>query len=70
MREGLAARLSREEDLQVVAEAAHGQEAVEKALSLPIDVVVIDMNLRCGTESRQPAGSFRKPTRCGCSAFP
>lgn len=45
MRDGLIALLARAEDIQVVAEAADGNEAVQKALAATPDVVVMDLNL-------------------------
>lgn len=45
MRDGLASLLSDEEDIDVVAEASGGGEAVEKALEHAPDVVVMDLTL-------------------------
>lgn len=43
VRQGLARLLEDQPDLEVVGEATHGQEAVEKALRLKPDVVVMDI---------------------------
>ena len=45
VRQGLVSLLKAEEDCRVVAEAADGQEAVEKALALRPDVVVMDLGM-------------------------
>ena len=45
MREGLSALLEKASDIEVVAEASTGTEAVEKALELDVDVVVMDLTL-------------------------
>ena len=45
VRRGLVSLLKAEEDCRVVAEAADGQEAVEKALALRPDVVVMDLGM-------------------------
>jgi len=44
-REGMAALLTPEPDIEVVATAADGNEAVEQALSLGVDVVVMDIQM-------------------------
>jgi DNA-binding NarL/FixJ family response regulator len=44
-RDGLRAMLSAQEDLEVVGEAADGAEAVEQALQLRPDVVVMDIRM-------------------------
>jgi two-component system, NarL family, response regulator LiaR len=43
VRKGLVALLQTEPDIQVVGEASNGREAVEKALSLEPDVVLMDL---------------------------
>lgn len=45
MREGMRTLLSLEEDLQVVGEAANGQEAIEKTQTLRPDVVLMDIRM-------------------------
>ena len=45
MRDGLASTLASEPDIQVVGEAADGQEAIEKTLSLDPDVVLMDVSM-------------------------
>lgn len=45
LRAGLAALIDAEPDLEVVAEAAEGEEAVEKARKLSPDVVVMDLSM-------------------------
>ena len=45
MRGGLRAMLGAQEDLEVVGEAADGAEAVEQALSLRPDVVIMDIRM-------------------------
>ncbi len=45
MRQGLIKVLSLEPTIQVVAEAENGQEAIEKALKIPMDVVLMDINM-------------------------
>ena len=44
-RQGLAALLAREKDMEVVAQAADGQEAVRLALELRPDVVLMDVSM-------------------------
>ena len=46
MREGLRAILEKEEDLEVVGEAASGREAVSRAAELEPDVVVMDVAMK------------------------
>lgn len=45
MRDGLRAILAREPDLEVVGEAHDGREAVEQALSLAPDIVLMDISM-------------------------
>ena len=45
VRRGLVTLLNMEDDLEVVAEAAHGQEAVEKCCQLQPDVVLMDVQM-------------------------
>ena len=45
-RRGLAEVLSEEEDLEIVAQAADGAEAVKKAMDLAPDVIIMDLNMR------------------------
>lgn len=45
VREGLTHLLESEEDLEVVAQAADGQTAVEVARTVPVDVVVMDFSM-------------------------
>lgn len=45
VREGLSAMLSREKDIEVVAEAANGNEAIEKARDLKPDIVLMDLRM-------------------------
>ncbi len=45
VREGLAAMLSREPDIDVIGEARDGQEAVERVASLNPDVVLMDLQM-------------------------
>lgn len=45
VREGLAAMLSREPDIEVVGEASDGQEAVERVASLQPDIVLMDLQM-------------------------
>ena len=45
VREGLAAMLSREQDIEVVGEAVNGSEAVEKARNLKPDIVLMDLRM-------------------------
>ncbi len=44
-RRGLAELLSEEEDLEVVGQAANGAEAIQKAMALAPDVIVMDLNM-------------------------
>lgn len=48
VRLGLRALLERKEDITVVAEASSGQEAVDKALNLKPDVVIMDVRMPGG----------------------
>jgi DNA-binding NarL/FixJ family response regulator len=45
IRQGLIKVLSLEPTIQVVAEAENGREAIEKALKIPMDVVLMDINM-------------------------
>jgi two-component system NarL family response regulator len=45
VREGLAAMIGRESDMEVVAEAADGREAVEKSREQRADVVLMDLRM-------------------------
>ncbi|MFT4724747.1 MAG: two-component system response regulator NreC, partial [Colwellia sp.] len=45
LRHGLVSLLSKDDDIQVVAEAADGLEAVSKALELKPTVIVIDISM-------------------------
>ena len=45
VREGLSAMLSREKDIEVVAEAANGNEAIVKARDLKPDIVLMDLRM-------------------------
>lgn len=45
IRQGLMKILSLEPTINVVAEAENGREAIEKALTLPLDVVLMDINM-------------------------
>jgi two-component system NarL family response regulator len=45
IRQGLIKVLSLEPTIQVVAEAENGREAIEKALQIPMDVVLMDINM-------------------------
>ena len=45
VRDGLRALLEREQDLDVLAEAADGQEAVEMARELQPDIVIMDVGM-------------------------
>ena len=45
VREGLSAKLSREQDIEVVGEAVNGREAIEKARNLKPDVVLMDLRM-------------------------
>jgi DNA-binding NarL/FixJ family response regulator len=45
MRDGLRALLAREPSLQVVGEAGHGQELLDRLPAAPADVVLLDLNM-------------------------
>ena len=45
VRQGLKLMLDRETDLEVVGEASDGAEAIERARTLPLDVVVMDLSM-------------------------
>jgi DNA-binding NarL/FixJ family response regulator len=45
MRDGLRALLTREPSLQVVGEACHGQELLDRLPAAPADVVLLDLNM-------------------------
>jgi DNA-binding NarL/FixJ family response regulator len=45
VRQGLAAVLDQEDDMVVVAQAANGREAVDKALDLSPDVIMMDLQM-------------------------
>lgn len=49
LREGLASLINAQQDMEVVAQAADGLEALDKAASTKPDVAIIDLNMpRCG----------------------
>jgi DNA-binding NarL/FixJ family response regulator len=56
-RAGLRALLELEDDLEVVGEAASGDEAVEGALASRPDVVVMDLSMPAPTASRRRGAS-------------
>jgi DNA-binding NarL/FixJ family response regulator len=45
MREGLSALIDEEENIEVVAQAANGEEAINKFLSVRPDIVLMDLNM-------------------------
>ena len=45
VRDGLAAMLSTQPDFEVVAQAASGQEAIEKSGSYQPDVILLDLEM-------------------------
>ena len=45
VRSGVRAVLDRETDMRVVAEAADGAEAVEKALASDVDLAILDLSM-------------------------
>jgi DNA-binding NarL/FixJ family response regulator len=45
MRAGLRALIERQPDMEVVAEAGTGEDAVERAREIPLDVVIMDVGL-------------------------
>ena len=45
MREGLRSIIAREEDVEIVGEAASGREAVSLARTLDPDVVIMDVGM-------------------------
>jgi DNA-binding NarL/FixJ family response regulator len=45
MRDGLRALLARESNLQIVGEASHGQELLDRLPAAPADVVLLDLNM-------------------------
>lgn len=65
VRDGLAAMLSTQPDFEVVAEAANGQEAVEKAASYRPDVILLDLEMPGldGVAALQQLRSRRPETR-------
>lgn len=44
LRKGLSLLLSSEEDFVVVAEASDGEEALQKAREMPIDIALLDLS--------------------------
>jgi DNA-binding NarL/FixJ family response regulator len=50
MREGLAGLLQIEPDIEVVGQAADGEQAIAQALALRPDVVIMDINLGAGMD--------------------
>lgn len=60
IRDAVAALLSYEDDLLVVAEAASGSEALAMARAHRPDVAVLDLQMPGGT-------GWRRPPRCGPS---
>ena len=45
LREGIAALVGAESDMELVAEASNGQEAIEKAKELKPDLVILDITM-------------------------
>ena len=45
IRQGLMKVLSLDPGIQVIAEARDGQEAIDKARSVPVDVILMDINM-------------------------
>ena len=65
VRQGVVGILRRTEDLEVVAEAANGEEALAQTLATRPDVVVLDINMPClnGFEAARRINSARPGTR-------
>lgn len=59
MREGIAAVLLRQTDMQLVGEAAHGREAVERHAELQPDVTLMDLQMP-GVDGLQAIEAIRK----------
>jgi two-component system response regulator NreC len=67
VRTGLAALLNGKHGIEVVGEAADGDEGIAKSLRLKPDVVLMDLNMPHGKDglAQQPNSDSRRPTsRC------
>ena len=63
VRDGLAMLLGLLDDVEIVATAADGIEAVQRARSALPDIVLMDLRCRASREPRRPAKSSpRSPT--------
>jgi DNA-binding NarL/FixJ family response regulator len=65
VRSGLRAVLDAEPDIEVVAEAQDGAEAVERALVGDVDLAILDVSMPRLTGRRRPSSSAAVPT-CEC----
>ena len=66
VRAGFRMLLADEPDIDVVAEASNGLEAVQKAARFDPTVILMDIRMPELTASRPPAASWRPTSRRGC----
>src|SRR3954452_25542296 len=79
---GLRTVLNVQPDLEVVAQASDGEEAVQRALAEPIDLAILDISMprktalqapratrsAAGSSSHSEPGSPGRSGGCGCAA--
>lgn len=66
VRSGLRLVLDAQPDIEVVAEAADGAEAVRKCLSESVDLAVVDVSMPRLTGLRRPRNCAASVPACAC----
>jgi len=64
IRQGLRVIIDAQPDMQLVGEASNGEQAVQQALSLHPDIVIMDLQMpskMAGGHTRNCAGGARRP---------
>jgi DNA-binding NarL/FixJ family response regulator len=70
LRQGIRALLERAHDIEIVAEAAHGQKAVELVEQLAPDVLVLDIAMPWRRNCCWPSGLLIGATSISAQALP